>query len=259
MPPRLSVALISWNDDVASKHKRLLESVGIRVVLVISRGSGAIGKIRKAAPSTIVIDLDAKPAYGREIAIIFRNSPSTRNIPLVFTGGAEEKVLLVRAELPDAVYCRWEAVRSGIEKALTQQPTRPVRPRRRGEAIVHGSVLARKFDIKPDLPVVAILGDFIGLGDRLSVAYEERISAQTQLALFVVRTAYELDAAFECAAAQLPRSASFWIIYPKQSGTLRTDFNQKDIVELAREYKFSAYKTCAVDEDWSAQKLTRRK
>jgi CheY-like chemotaxis protein len=258
MPLKLSAALISWNEDTAREHKRLLESVGVCVAPVIGRGSGMIGKISKAAPSAIVIDLDAKPAYGREAAIVLRNSPSTRHIPLVFAGGIEEKVSLVRAEIPDAVYCSWKTVRSGIEKALAQQPTRPVRPRRRGDAVVHGSVLARKFDIKGELPV-AILGDVIGLAERLSVAYEERISAQTLLALFVVRTAYELDGAFECAAAQLSKSASFWIVYPKQSGALRTDFNQKDILELAREYNFSAYKTCAVDEDWSAQKLTRKR
>src|SRR5579884_235730 len=258
MPLKLSVALISWNADFAREHKRLLESANVRVAPVISRGSGMIGKISKAAPSAIVVDLDAKPAYGREAAIVLRNSPSTRHIPLVFAGGSEEKVSLVRAEISDAVYCSWKTTRSGIERALVQQPARPVRPRRRGETVVHGSVLARKFDIKPDMPV-AILGDVIGLAERLSVVYEERISAQTLLVLFVVRTAYELDAAFECAAAQMPGSASFWIVYPKQSGALRTDFNQKDILALAHDNGFSGDKTCAVDEDWSAQKLTWRK
>jgi hypothetical protein len=87
MPLKLSVALISWNEDVAREHKRLLENIGVRVAPVIARSSGMIGKISKAASSVIVIDLDAKPAYGREAAIVFRNSPSTRHLPLVFAGG----------------------------------------------------------------------------------------------------------------------------------------------------------------------------
>ena len=257
MPPKRRVALVCWS-KAAPEYKRALTGFGYKVDPVISRGSGAIGKLAAAAPQAIIIDLDKQPAYGREIATVFRNSPSTVHMPLIFAGGLPEKIPNVRAEIPDAVYCAWKDVQAGIEQAIAKPPIRPVRPRARGEAVVSGSVLARKFRIKPEHSV-AILGDVIGLGKRLAIEYDDRVSAQTSIALAVVRTANELEAALELASGQLPKKAILWIVHPKQSGKLRSDFNQTDVVMRAPAFGFSGFMMCAVDADWSAFRLNWKK
>lgn len=257
MPPKRRVALVCWSKS-APEHKRSLTKLGYQVDPVISRGSGAIGKLVATTPQAIIIDLDKQPAYGREIATVFRNSKSTLHMPLVFAGGLPEKIPNVRAEIPDAVYCTWEDVQVGIEQAIARPPMRPVRPRARGEAVVSGSVLARKFRIKPEHNIT-ILGDVIGLGKRLTIEYEDRISPQTAMTLAVVRTADELEAALELASGQLPKKAILWIIHPKQSGKLRSDFTQTDIVQRAPAFGFSGFMMCAVDADWSAFRLNWKK
>lgn len=250
--------MISWNTVAASERKRSLEGQGFRVDPVMSRSTGMVGKLTAAAPLALVIDLDSKPAYGREIAIYLRNAASVRHLPLVFAGGAPEKIARVHVEIPDAVYCTWDTVREGINRAITSPPIRPIRPRARGEVMTSGSVLARKLDLRPETHV-ALLGDVIGLGKRLGVDYAERIAPETGMAMIVVRTAQELDAAFDYAAGQLPRKAGLWIVYPKRSGEWKTDFSQKDVLAIGAAYGFIGYKTCAVDPDWSGQKLVWKK
>lgn len=239
-------------------RKRALEKNGFCVDPKVSRGSGIVGKLTAAAPLALVIDLDTKPAYGREIAIYLRNTRSVRNLPLVFAGGIEEKVDRVRAEIPDAMYCSWDEVKAGVEGAIASHPLRPVRPRARGEAVLRGSALALKFGIKAETEV-AILGDVIGLGRRLEMEYEEQVRSQTGIALAVVRTARDLDATFEALAAQLPLAAAMWVIHPKQSGRLRSDFTQKDVLARGLRFGFTGFKMCAVDADWSGLRLVRKK
>jgi len=246
--------MVSWNEKAAGERKQLLEAQGFRVDPVMSHGTGMVGKLTAAAPLALVIDLDSKPAYGREVAIYLRNTMSIRHLPLVFVGGVADKIARVRAELPDAVYCGWDAVQAGINRAITAPPVRPVRPRARGEAVPSGSVLARKLDLRPDTQLV-IQGDVIGLGKRLGLEYEERIGRETGMAILIVRTEHDLDAAFDYIAEQLPVKAGLWIVYPKRSGRLKTDFSQKDLLALGAARSLIGYKTCAVDADWSGQKF----
>ena len=57
------------------------------------------------APDFIVISLDRLPSHGRAIAEWFRESKKRRVIPLVFVGGAAEKVAATREKFPDARFC----------------------------------------------------------------------------------------------------------------------------------------------------------
>ena len=224
--------MISWNTQAAAERKLLLEAQGFRVNPALSNGTGMVGKLTSAAPLALIIDLDWKPAYGREVAIYLRNTASVRHLPMIFAGGVAEKIARVRAELPDAVYCGWDAVQAGINRAITAPPIRPVRPRARGEVMVSGSVLAQKLDLRPGARL-SMQGDVIGLGKRLGLEYEDRISRETGMAILVVRSAQDLDAAFDYAAGQLPPKAGLWIVYPKRSGRLKTDFSTPPISSAA--------------------------
>jgi len=242
--------MICWNAQAAGERRLLLEAQGFRVDPVLSRSTGMVGKLAAAAPLALVIDLDSKPAYGREAAIYLRNTASVRHLPMVFAGGVAEKIARVRAELPDAVYCEWNAVQAGINRAITAPPVRPIRPRARGEIMPRGPVLAGKLDLRPGTRL-SMQGDVIGLGKRLGLEYEDRISRETGMAILVVRSAQDLDAAFDYAAGQLPPKAGLWMVYPKRSGRLKTDFSQKDLLAMGAARGLIGYKNCAIDADWS--------
>jgi CheY-like chemotaxis protein len=255
---RYRIALLCLNTDVLAARKRLLEKLGFRVEPAAGGSSRLVGKLTSAAPLALVVDLDVKPAYGRDIAIYLRNTQSVRHVPLVFAGGVKEKVARVEAEIPDAVYCTWDEVKAGVEAAIAAPPVRPVRPTKRGEEVLHGASLAKKFGIRSETQL-AILGDVIGLGERLELEYEQSLGRRTNLALVVVRSERELTAAFEALAARLPLTAAVWMIHPKQSGRLKPDFTQKDILHLGLRFGFTGFKMCSVDTDWSGLRLVRKK
>ncbi|MBT9330466.1 hypothetical protein [Paracidobacterium acidisoli] len=257
MRQKQNIALISWNTEAIGEQKQRLERAGFTLELSIHRSSGLIGKLARAGVDAVVIDLSSKPSYGREIGIQLRGSPTTRPVPLVFAGGVEEKIALVRVEIPDAVYCSWEQIAAGVKHAIDHAPVRPVQPRTRGAGAVAGSVLARKMGLGGEVRTV-ILGDVIGLGRRLGIAYEEQIDAQTEIALAVVRTAREMEDVFGMLEAQLPAKAVLWVIHPKQSGKLRSDFTQTDVLATGLAHGFSGFKMCAVDADWSGARLVRK-
>jgi hypothetical protein len=143
MAARSQVALLCLDPERVPAKKRRLTKAGFRVVLAASRSSGLVGKLTAAAPLALVIDLDSKPAYGRDIAIFLRNSQSVRHVPLVFAGGVAEKVDRARTAVPDAMYCAWDEVKAGVETAIASPPVRPVRPQLPGKVVLRGSALAK--------------------------------------------------------------------------------------------------------------------
>jgi hypothetical protein len=50
----------------------------------------------------------------------------SRHIPLVFVGGAANKVSQVKDLLPDASYTTWEEIEPTHEHAITNPPSEPV-------------------------------------------------------------------------------------------------------------------------------------
>jgi hypothetical protein len=49
------------------------------------------------------------------------------------------------------------------------------------------------------------------------------------------------------------------MIYPKQAGQYKVDFNQNDVRRAGLAAGLVDYKVCAVDADWSGLKFTRKK
>lgn len=54
-----------------------------------------------------------------------------------------------------------------------------------------------------------------------AVATSTRLSRQTKLVLYFVRTSADLDKALEHLAGQLPTGSSVWVIHPKRSGVVK--------------------------------------
>jgi hypothetical protein len=86
-----------------------------------------------------------------------------------------------------------------------------------------------------------------------------KMTSQTRLTLWFVRSRQELETETEFVSARLPEGGSVWIIHPKQAGRYRVDFNQNDVRAAGLAAGLVDYKVCAVDEDWSGLKFARKK
>jgi hypothetical protein len=258
------VRLICWNDELAQRHAETIAKLGYQVEASSLHGSSAfITHFRNLNPAVVAIDLDRLPSHGREIAIVLRGSKTTRHIPIVFAGGVDEKVARLRSELPDAVFTSWEKIGKALKQALTDAPIEPVQLTPHMERW-HDTALTRKLGIVANMKVVLIGGSEDGMEEIIGELPEgasltRRIVAGTHLVLYVVHSLGELDAAMDHAQSNLPEDASFWIIHPKTTAKLRSDFNQNDVRELGLARSFVDYKVCAVDAQWSGLKFARRK
>jgi CheY-like chemotaxis protein len=255
-----AVRLVCWKQDVAQARSRVIEAAGFPVDASPLEASGLIGRFRASPPSVILIDLDRLPSHGREVAVALRRSKSTRHIPIVFAGGPEEKVERIRRELPDAFFTDWKTAGRALWKALKNPPAEPVQPPAHMERYA-GSSLVKKLGMKAPMKV-ALLGAPEDFRDQLgelpdNVEIQTRITPQTKLAIWFVRSRPELELAADC--PQLSEGSSIWIVHPKQSGRHKVDFNQHDVRRAGLAAGLVDYKVCAVDTDWSGLKFARRK
>jgi len=109
---------------------------------------------------------------------------------------------------------------------------------------------------------VALLGAPEGFRESLgelpaSVTFTKRLTPGTTLALCFVRSVKELEATIDILGAQLPPTASAWVIHPKAAH--KPGFNQNDVRDAALPRGLVDYKVCSVDEDWSGLKFAWRK
>src|SRR5579863_9784733 len=95
------VRLVCWNEDLAAERARVLKKAGFEVDASRFDPAGMITRLRENPPALMLIDLDRLPSHGRAVAVMLRTSKSMRHLPIVFAGGAEEKVSRVRAEVSD--------------------------------------------------------------------------------------------------------------------------------------------------------------
>jgi hypothetical protein len=258
------VRLICWNEELAQQHADEITALGYRVDASSLHGSSAfITHFRNLNPTAIVIDLDRLPSHGREIATVLRSSKTTRHFPIVFAGGAEEKVERLRAEIPDAAFTSWKKISLALKRAITSPPAAPIQPTPYMQRWTHAG-LPRKLGIVADMQAALIGGEGDGLAEIIGelpegASLSSRVAADTQPVLYAVHSLRELDAALDHATAHLPKGASFWIIHQKTTAKQRGDFNQNDVRELALSRGFVDYKVCSVDARWSGLKFARRK
>lgn len=256
------VRLVSWNLAAAETHGASLAAAGFAVEASPFSPSGMVGQLRDLAPAAVVIDLDHRPSHGLAVAIAIRTSVSTRNIPIIFAGGAPEKLVRVRAELPDATFTTWDGVAAAVRRTLRNRPVAPVRPAGIMERYA-GASLARKLGLKPDTEV-ALLAPPDAFPDLLAelapeTRFVSRIGRGTSLALWFIRSRQELEGEMAYLAARLPEACGLWIVYPKKTGRHPVDFNLKDVRAAANASDLVDFKICAVDADWTGLRFARRR
>jgi hypothetical protein len=120
--PRLF--FIHWNDEEARRHARSIQDEGYEVQHHSSTQVPAkwpLGFI----PDAVVISLDRLPSHGRAYAEWLLEAKKRQVIPLVFVGGAPDKVAATRAKFPKALYCSFDDLLSTLDSAIGADPPVP--------------------------------------------------------------------------------------------------------------------------------------
>lgn len=262
LPPSATIRLLCWKAELTEERAAELRKAGFTVDASPLSPSRLIGDLKRKSPAAVVIDLDRLPSHGRIAGAVIRSSASTRHIPLVFAGGIEEKTARVREELPDAAFAPWKTIGPAVRKALKNAPVNPVKPRPHMERY-QGSGLSQKLGLKSGLRCALIHApeafeeSIDGLPEDF--AFQTRITAETALIVWFVRTAAELVFAVERSSLHMPANASVWLVYPKRSGAIACDFTLNHVREAGMAAGMVDYKICAVDADWTGMKFARRK
>lgn len=224
--------------------------------------SGLVGQFKQLAPAAVLIDLDRLPSHGREVAVALRQSAATRHIPIVFAGGAPEKLESIRKELPDAIFSAWKNAARVVKKAAEHPPLNPAKPVSHMQRYT-GSGLVAKLGLKPNLRVALVAApegfeELVGDWPE-GIEIQPKLHASTGLAIWFVRSARELAAVADHLGVHLRGGVSAWICYPKQSGRFKVDFTGNHVRAACLDVGLVDYKICSVDADWSGMKFTRKK
>lgn len=113
------VFLLHWNEAECKERASALRKAGHAVTLHWSTETTA--PLKDALPDVAVISLDRLPSHGRAVAEWLWEAKKRQHIPIVFAGGAPDKVDATRQKFPKAHYCQTSAITATIARAL---PTR---------------------------------------------------------------------------------------------------------------------------------------
>lgn len=256
------IRLICWNEDLARERMASLAGCGFDIDGSRLNPSGLVRQFKELAPAAVLVDLDRLPSHGREVGVALRQSASTRHIPIVFAGGAPEKLERIRKELPDAVFTDWQNAARVVKRAAAHPPFNPARPAAHMERYT-GSSLATKLGLKPNLHV-ALMAAPAGFEELVGdwpegIEIQPKFGASSELAIWFVRSAREMADVADHLGVHLRRGVSAWICYPKQSSRYRVDFTANDVRAACLDVGLVDYKICSVNADWSGMKFTRRK
>ena len=254
--------LIHQHPASAVGRVRQLESAGIAVDYSDTPDSAGLRRLVENVPDVYLIDLERLPSHGREIGLWLRRRTSTRRVPLVFAGGAPEKVERARALLPDAAFCTWDEVAPAIADALANPPADPIVPPSQ-MAGYSGTPLPKKLGIKEG-SVVALIDpppDFeqtLGeLPPRARLVHGQQPDAD--LTIWFCRTRADLDAQIAAVRERLPDGGRLWIAWPKQSSLLASDLRQAGVRAAGLACGLVDFKICAIDGTWSGLQFAPRR
>ena len=124
-----------------------------------------------------------------------------------------------------------------------------------------GTPLWKKLGFKPGMKVALVHapGHYAGLLKDAPRDIDFKAAPKTSdaLHLFIsdARGLKEIDRL----SRHLPPATMLWVSWPKLSSRLSTGLREDDIRKTALALGLVDIKVCAVDQDWSGLKLTRRK
>lgn len=258
--PRRRVRLIHWAPVEAEPRIAALSAAGYTVEYAPFT-PGTLKEVADRAPAAIVIDLTRVPSHGRDVAVALRHSKRTRHVPIVFAGGAPEKLARVREQIPDAEYAEWPAIRAALRRAIAHPLTDPVVPAS-GLAGYSGTPLPQKLGIKEHMTVVLIHAPrgFENTLGALPAGVRLRRGgyAPRDLTIWCVTSRAAVEEGIDDVAREVG-TGGLWIAWPKKSSGLPTDVTQADVRRSGLAVGLVDFKICAIDATWSGLKFVRRR
>lgn len=256
-----SVCLAHWREGEGRERARFLQGLGFSTRYDPVDAGALLAALTADPPAAVVIDLSRSPAQGRDLAVALRIHGATRRVPLVFVGGAPEKVARVRGVLPDASYTTWEEVAARLREVIADPPTDPVVPQS-AMAGYSGTPLPKKLGIKAGSRVLLVDAPK-GFQETLGrlpegVIFRKRFGDGVDLILWFVRSLGELEKGMGKWPSRVGKGG-IWIIWPKRSSGVTSDLSQAAVRRVGLASGLVDYKIAAVDETWSGLKFAVRK
>jgi len=235
-----------------------LRGAGYEVIYNAQTQSPSVREMKQSEVVAVVIDLSRLPSHGRYVGAWMRGSKSTRHLPLVFVGGAEEKVAAVREHLPDAMYTSIAGVAAALKKAIATPPRDPVIPRQMMETAA-GRTAAQKLGIREDSLVRLIdpPADYLKVLGELpeGVVLEENPQHSCPVTLWFVHDPQEYETALPSRRVLAARGR-LWIVWQKGR---RDGLNGSFVRGRALAMGLIDYKICSLDGVWSGMVFTVKK
>lgn len=249
------IRLLHWRAAEAGDYHQALGEASYQVEYDEQFRPALMKSWRESPPDAFVIDLSRLPSHGREIAIALRQSPRTRQIPIVFCGGDPEKVRKIRSELPDAGYCTLRTLHSSLRKALRNRPVDPVRPTQMMDRYKSRTV-AQKLGIRECSAVLALdaprdlnklLGELPGGVEIL----EDDAHTDAAVTLCFLHEPHGLRPTLSRVRG-LAGKSKLWILWRKGGSAKRGELTEGALRDTALDLGLVDYKICSVDAVWSA-------
>jgi hypothetical protein len=261
MSQRRRIRLVHWKEDEVPERAARLEAAGYAVDGTVPGTSIGIAALRADPPTAFVIDLGRLPSHGREVAWSLRQSKALGRIPIVFVGGAVEKVEAIRTRLPDATYAEWEGIDAALAGAIEHPPADPVVPES-DSGPRSGKPLAQKLGVKEGATIVlldppeGVEATLAPLPDGVTLRTGNR--GRREMTLWFVTSRRELERRF-AVVAKAVGEGTLWMAWPKRSSGVETDLSEDGIREVALPTGMVDTKVCAIDETWSGLRLSTRR
>ncbi|HVQ58323.1 MAG TPA: hypothetical protein VMS60_05380 [Solirubrobacterales bacterium] len=255
------IRLVHWKAEEVPERAARLEAEGYAVDGEVPGTSIGVKQLREDPPAAFVIDLGRLPSHGREAAHALRQSKALRGIPIVFVGGAEEKLARIRAELPDAAYAEWDGIGAAVSAAIASPPAAPVVPNS-DSGPKSGRPLAQKLGIKPGTTIV-LLDAPEGIEQTLAplpegVTLRAGNRGAREMTIWFITARGQLAKRF-AAVAKAVGEGTLWVAWPKGSSGVETDLSENSVRDVALPAGLVDTKVCAIDDTWSGLRLTRRR
>ncbi|MEZ5399080.1 MAG: hypothetical protein R2729_05375 [Bryobacteraceae bacterium] len=254
-----AITLVHWNAEEAEEHAACLRAGGFEVLASSPQTPDDIRALRANPPAAYVISLDRMPSNGRYLGMSIRQRKALRTVPILFVGGAPEKVDPVRKLLPDATFTDWPGLPDAIRRAVASPPlARPAAPP------VMAAYAARPLIAKLGIAEgtrVGLLGPPPGIGETLGdlppgAHLAEWEGGRCNILFWFTRTLAEVEAEADWILARIG-DAKLWIFWPKRSSGISSDVTPARLTAIARPLGWSTYKTLSFDATWSGMVFSR--
>jgi len=256
----MRVRLIHWNATEAEPLIALLKRAGHTVDYDAKFTSAMFKEIRTSPPDAMVIDLTRMPSHGRYVAFSMRQSPKTRQVPVVLVDGDPDKVAITKRQVPDMFFTTRAKLLTAIKAAQKQRLANPIAPGRLFS--YHPRTAAQKMGIGKGARIGVIDGprDYERVIGEVEEGVEFVEGAQAGCTV-LVWFLHDPDAYLE----MLPRMRAhlskmrLWALWRKGGTTKEGAVTPLLIREAAKEFGMIDYKVCSVDKTWSGIALTIKK